>query len=125
MAFNKVAYNKNQLIEAMKKSLGIVTNACQMCNVSRETFYTYMEKDAEFKKQIEDIENTQADFVESQFMKNIKNGDTSCIIFYLKTKGRKRGYTERQELDVKLTGVQIVAKDTKQADLIAGLKVAD
>jgi len=107
MAFNKVAYNKNQLIEAMKKSLGIVTNACQMCKISRETFYTYMEKDVEFKKQIEDIENTQADFVESQFMKNIKNGDTSCIIFYLKTKGRNRGYTERQELDLTSKGESI------------------
>ena len=126
MAFNKVAYNKNQLIEAMKKSLGIVTNACQMCNISRETFYTYMEKDPEFKKQIEDIENIQADFVESQFMKNIKNGDSSCIIFFMKTKGRKRGYIEKQEIDMTSKGESInqvtyIVKDETQKKLLDGI----
>lgn len=118
MAFNKIAYNKNQLIEAMKKSLGIVTNACQMCNISRETYYKYMENDSEFKKQIEDIENVQADFVESQFMKNIKNGDSSCIIFFMKTKGRKRGYTEKTEVDMKLSADMVVR--TPRPIFIAG-----
>ena len=30
----------------------------------------------------------------------MKDGNTSATIFYLKTKGKKRGYIERSELDL-------------------------
>jgi hypothetical protein len=30
----------------------------------------------------------------------MKDGSTSATIFYLKTKGKKRGYIERSELDL-------------------------
>ena len=101
MAFNKQAYNKNQLLAALEKSLGVVTAACKMANIDRSVFYDYMQKDPEFKKKVEDLEDYCMDFVETQFLKNIQQGNTAEILFYLKTKGRKRGYTERQELDIK------------------------
>jgi hypothetical protein len=107
MAFSKQAYNKNQLLAALKKSLGVVSAACQMCNIERSTFYSYMDKDPEFKKQVEDLENYCIDFVETQFLKNIQNGNTAEILFYLKTKGRKRGYTEKQEIDLTSKGESI------------------
>jgi hypothetical protein len=37
---------------------------------------------------------------ESQLHKQMKDGSTSATIFYLKTKGRKRGYIERQEFAI-------------------------
>lgn len=120
MAFSKQAYNKNQLLEALKKSLGVVSAACQMCNVERSTFYNYMERDPEFKKQVEDLENYCMDFVETQFLKNIQQGNTAEILFYLKTKGRKRGYSERTEIDMTSKG-ESIKQETPYQIIISGV----
>lgn len=95
---NKIQRTKKALLEALEKSLGIVTQACKMVGVDRTTFYRYCKDDADFKKAIKDIENVTLDYVESQLHKQIANGNTTATIFYLKTKGKKRGYVERQEL---------------------------
>ena len=46
------------------------------------------------------MENITLDFAESQLHNQIKSGNTSATIFYLKTKGKKRGYVEKSELDI-------------------------
>ena len=40
------------------------------------------------------------DFVESKLHKQIKDDNTTATIFYLKTKGKKRGYVERREVEM-------------------------
>lgn len=51
-----------------------------------------------FKKEVDDIQNIALDFAESQLHKQIQDGNTTATIFLLKTKGKKRGYIERQEI---------------------------
>jgi hypothetical protein len=92
--------NKKKLIEALKQSLGVVTTACDSIGISRHTYYKWLRTDEQFKKEIDDLENVTLDFAESQLFKQIKEGSTAATIFYLKTKGRKRGYIEKTELDV-------------------------
>ena len=89
---------KENLILSLEKSLGIVTTACKNSGCSRETFYKYCKDDIEFKKKVDDISNIALDFAESQLHQQIKDGNTSATIFYLKTKGKNRGYVERQEI---------------------------
>ena len=63
-----------------------------------KTYYNWYNSDNDFKKAVDDISEQTLDFVETQLHKKIKDGDTSSIIFYCKTKGKKRGYIERQEI---------------------------
>ena len=91
---------KKALIEALEKSLGVVTVACKAVGCSRKTFYKYCREDEEFEKEVQDISEIALDFVESSLHKLIKKGDTSSTIFYLKTKGKKRGYVEKTEQEV-------------------------
>lgn len=99
--------NKNSLIKAMIKSLGNITIACQDVKITRETYYGYIKDDPEFKSKIDDIPEIRLDFVENQLNKLIKADHPAAIIFFLKTKGKNRGYVERTEVDTgvdRLTG---------------------
>tara|TARA_R110001632_G_scaffold195733_1_gene317351 strand:- start:124 stop:504 length:381 start_codon:yes stop_codon:yes gene_type:complete len=94
---NKTAQHKKAIIEALEQSLGIVTSACKKVGVGRTTFYGWLNDDEEFAKAVQDIENVALDFAESQLHQQIKTGNATSTIFYLKTKGKKRGYIERME----------------------------
>ena len=106
---NKSEHIKKGLIEALEKSLGIVTTACKQVGIGRTTFYNYYKEDKDFKSQVDDIANMSLDFAESKLLEQIKDNSTAATIFYLKTKGKKRGYVERQEI----TGASGVPTDVK------------
>lgn len=94
---SKMNDKKIAVLESLEKSLGIVTTAVKQVGIARSTFYEWM-KDEDFKKRVDDIQNIALDFAESQLHKQIRDGNTSATIFYLKTKGKNRGYIERQEI---------------------------
>jgi hypothetical protein len=102
--------NKKDLIIAMEKHLGIVTAACKDVGLCRDTFYTYYKTDAEFRASIDEINEYTTDFVESQLLKKIKQGSERSILFYMKYKGRKRGYTESISLDANIKMEQPLLK---------------
>lgn len=84
---------------ALEKNLGNISLACKATKISRQTFYNYMESDADFKARVDAVNEVALDFAESALFKQIQSGDTTAIIFFLKTKGKKRGYIERQEVE--------------------------
>jgi hypothetical protein len=96
------AIRKKLTIEALKKTLGIVTPALDMVGVSRDTFYKWKRNDLEFKKAVEDIEEITLDFVESQLMKNIREGSEKAIMFFMRYKARKRGYSDEINMNIKM-----------------------
>jgi hypothetical protein len=104
---NKTVQHKKAIIEALEKSLGIVTMACKSVGISRSAFYLWLAEDEQFKKDVEDIQDIALDFAESQLHKQIKDSNTTATIFYLKTKGKKRGYVEKTEVDHTTKGESI------------------
>ena len=91
---------KEAILKALESSLGIVTIACKQSDIPRSTYYKWLKEDEEFAKQVSDIENIALDFAESQLHGQMREGNTSATIFYLKTKGKKRGYIERSDINV-------------------------
>jgi len=91
---------KGNLLEALEKSLGVVTTACKIVDCNRSTFYKYYNNDSNFRESVDELQNMTLDFAESQLHKQIKKGNTTATIFYLKTKGKKRGYIERREVEM-------------------------
>jgi len=90
---------KKAMLQALEKSLGIVTSACKVVGISRQTHYNWME-DAEYKAAVMELGDVALDFAESKLHKLIDQGNPAATIFYLKTKGKERGYVERQEIAV-------------------------
>jgi len=116
---NKTEHSKKALVEALEKSLGVVTTACKKVGVGRTTYYDWYNNDLEFKKQVDELQNVALDFAESQLHKQISENNTAATIFYLKTKGKLRGYTDKSELDITsggkaLTELKIEVIDTGQ-----------
>ena len=91
---------KRAMIEALHKSLGIVTEAANAVGINRKTHQRWCNEDTDYKAEVDDINNVSLDFVESQLFRKIKTGSVPCIIFYLKCKGKSRGYNEYPQLEL-------------------------
>lgn len=91
----RIDKNKSNMIEALDKAFGIVSKACEMVGISRQTHYRWMKEDEEYKDQVDDIQDVALDFAENALLKQIQQGNTAATIFYLKTRGKKRGYIEQ------------------------------
>ena len=108
---------KTEILNALEEKNGIVTEACGSIGLARSTFYKWLNEDKEFKAAVDDIQDVALDYVEGKLFEKItgitvKSGtdregkdivydvppSDTAIIFYLKTKGKKRGFIERQEL---------------------------
>jgi len=104
---------KKSMIEALEKSLGIVTTACKQIGIARQTHYDWLKQDEEYKDAVDSLQDMVLDFAESQLHKQIQQGEVTSTIFYLKTKGKKRGYVERSEIDqtIKTEPIQLIFPD--------------
>lgn len=99
--------DKKRMLQALSETHGIVSQACENANIGKSSVYRWMESDEEFKAAVEQIRESAVDHVESKLIGLIDSGDTAATIFFMKTRGRKRGYQERQEIDHTSAGEQI------------------
>jgi hypothetical protein len=86
---------KKIFISVLEENLGNISASTKLVGIDRSTYYAWIGKDEKFKKSCEDVIEVVIDFVESSLMKNIRDGKENSIIFYLRTKGKHRGYIEQ------------------------------
>ena len=95
---------KKLMYGSLKSQLGIVTAACKEIGIGRTTHYDWLRDDENYRQWIEEMPDLTLDFVENALLKNISNGNVVAQIFYLKTKGKKRGYIEQQNIKTEHSG---------------------
>ncbi len=91
-------YTAKQVAQALLDANGILAQAAKNLGCTRQTVYNYINKHETVKAAYEEANETTIDFVESKLMEQVRVGNITAIIFFLKTKGRNRGYVERQEV---------------------------
>ena len=87
---------KTAMLEALSKTLGLVSHACKIVGIDRSTHYEWLRNDEEYKLAVESTNELVLDMVESSLYKQINQGNPAATIFFLKTRGKKRGYIEDQ-----------------------------
>ena len=90
--------SKDKFLENFKLSLGNISISCEASGISRQTYYNWIKQDTDFAQECKDIEERNLDLAEMKLLNAIREGKTAELLFYLKTKGKKRGYVERQEI---------------------------
>jgi len=92
---------KETFLEVYFNNACNISTTCKAANIDRGTYYHWIDTDPEFHKKVENVEEQLIDTVESKLLKHIHADNLKAIVFYLKTKGRSRGYIEKIETENK------------------------
>ena len=111
------AKRKQAALLAYEKTMGNISATCKEVGISRETFYRWMREDKKFETKVSEVGEANIDFAESMLLKNIREGKETSLIFFLKTKGKNRGYIERTEHDVTINPfLELMQQATSEED---------
>ena len=118
-------YTVVQVAEALEQSAGIRSSAAAKLGCTLTTVSNYIERHKSLQDLEAEIVERHLDMAESKLLKAIQEGNLGAIIFYLKTKGKHRGYSERYQVEGPDGGpVQIEAKVDFSNISAAGLDAA-
>lgn len=106
---------KKEFIEIFTTALGNIGATCLKTGIARVTFYEWMKTDNDFKQRVENLPEIRLDFAENQLNKLMKKDHPAAIIFFLKTKGKQRGYIERTEIDAQVKDDRLTSEHLAEA----------
>lgn len=93
MAYGK--QTKLKFIESLKDTMNISITSDAL-GVPRRNFYYWLEHDKWFNQMYEEAMAREFDWVKSKWMMKINEGDMKAIERYIKSRGHKYGYEEKQ-----------------------------
>lgn len=95
-----------KIVEVYRKKACNVSATCLALGISRKTFYEWKSKKKKLAEMLEEEDESILDFAESKLVEHINNDDVQALIFFLKTKGKKRGYVEKVENEVNINAFE-------------------
>jgi len=96
VASKKRELTAKRIIKALEKAHGLVGLAADMAGIHRNTVTKYIKEFPAVAEAVEDARERLYDTVESKLYERIEAGDLTAIIFFLKTRCKDRGYSEKQ-----------------------------
>ncbi len=90
---------KRELLDAMQQNGGFAYASAKLIGVPYSTVHYWMHNDPGFMKEYEEIKGRLLDRMEQELIQRAMNNKDrdACLLFYLKTQGKHRGYVERTE----------------------------
>ena len=105
-----------KIIQMYEKKGCNITATCSALGISRKTFYEWREKKKKLAEGLEEVDESILDWAESKLKEHIDNDDLQALIFFLRTKGKKRGYVEKTESDVNINAFEKLMQDTEDEE---------
>lgn len=102
---------KELFLEAYDAAAGNISVACKKANIARKTFYNWRDADKEFAEKVNEVDESFCDLLESKAKQKVMEGDTTMLIFMLKTKCKSRGYVEKTEVDANVNTFENFMRD--------------
>ncbi len=84
-----------QIDSGMRATGGFLTYTAKKLGVTYNAIYARIQKSAQLKRTQAEIQESYLDLTEHSLIKKIKDEDLGAIIWYLKCKGKDRGYREK------------------------------
>jgi hypothetical protein len=97
-----------QIALALQQAQGMVSVAARTLGCTRHTVMGYKARHPEIGQAIDEAMELQLDVTELKLFQSIQKGEAWAICFYLKTKGRARGYIEKVEVSGHITLEELV-----------------
>ncbi len=95
----KAAQQKTAFLESYVKCGGNIQATCKTIGISPDTYGYWRKTDDDFKRKVEDLKFIPKVYVIGKLFERIESGDTTAIIFYLKTQCADMGFNERIIID--------------------------
>ncbi len=86
-----------KLIEAIQLHNGNLAAVARTLKASRSGIYKRLKQLPSAQEALKDARETMLDEAEATLYQDALTGNTTALIFFLKTQGKSRGYTEKVE----------------------------
>lgn len=109
------ASKKKRMIAALTETGGLVASAARSVGISRDSHYTWLKADPDYAAQVDELTESTLDRIESLVL-NMALDDSKDVpiatrlqacMFYLRTKGKGRGFSYQQNVEMKQPAIQV------------------
>ncbi len=99
-----------EIEDALRKTRGMLALAAKSLGIHRGTLWARLKNSPELRAVADEENDVILDIAESHLVAAVVSGDMDQVRFYLRTKGRARGYGDRLEIKAEdLSNEQLLA----------------